>query len=107
VAEFRLKKGDRLPKLRMVLADSAGVALNLSLATVTFRMRLRGSATLATLTGAASVVDALTGVVEFAWGAGDSAAPGVFDAEWILTYAGGTQTVPTAGYVTVVIEPTA
>jgi len=105
MAEFRLKQGDRLPKLRAALTDSNGAALDLTGATVAFRFRARGGALL-TLAGVASVVaPATSGVVEFSWGAGDSATPGVYESEWVLTYAGSAQTVPTSGYLVVVVEP--
>lgn len=106
MATFQLKQNDRLPKLRAALTDSTGAALDLTGATVGFRMRARGTGTAVVLTGtAAAVTPATSGVVEYTWGAGDTATPGVYDAEWVLTYAGSVQTVPTTGYLVVVVEP--
>jgi hypothetical protein len=105
VAEFRLKVGDRLPKLRMVLADSAGVALDLTAATVALRGHARGSAAVLGLTGTASVITALAGIVEYAWGAAEPLPAGLYDLEWVVTKSGLAQTVPTSGYVVLVVEP--
>lgn len=103
--EVRLKKGDVLPVLRMTLKDSDGVALDLtSVSAVTFRMRGRGAAAPKVSAAGAVVAPATSGVVEYAWQAADVDTVGVYDAEWALTYPGGGQTVPTAGYVTVIIE---
>lgn len=102
--EVRMKSGDRLPILRMQLADSSGAAVDLTGATVSFVMGPRGGG-LMTLTGVASVVTAASGVVEFAWGVGDLASAGVYEAEWRATWVNGRQTVPTSGYVIIVVEP--
>lgn len=106
--EVRLKKGDRLPVLQMTLKDSDGAALDLTAVTgVTFRMRARGDGRASALkvnSAGAVVAPATSGVVEYAWQAADVDTVGVYDAEWSLTYPSGGQTVPTAGYVTVIIE---
>lgn len=95
-----MKQGDRLPALRMQLTDSNGAAINLTGATVAFRMR-SSSGTNVTLTGEATVVSAATGEVQFAWGDGDTDTVGSYVAEWVADYSGSTLTVPTNGYVTV------
>jgi hypothetical protein len=41
--------------------------------------------------------------VEYAWQVADVDTAGVFDAEWSLAYANGTQTVPTSGYVSILV----
>ena len=105
--EVRLKKGDVLPVLRMTLRTD-GAVLDLSSVTgVTFRMRARGDGSAGALkvNSAGSVVAPATGgVVEYAWQSADVDTVGVYDAEWMLLYPGGGQTVPTAGYLTVIIE---
>lgn len=104
--EFRLKAGDRYPKMQLVLADSAGTPLNLTGCTVTLRARPRGSGASLTLTGVMSVVTPLSGVVEYAWGVAEPLPAGVYDLEAPVTYPGGqVQTVPTSGYVTLIVEP--
>jgi hypothetical protein len=101
MSDFVIKAGDRLPKLRMTLA-----ALDLTSVTgVTFRLRAQRGGALVTLTGTAAVVaPATSGVVEYSWGAGDTATPGDYFGEWVLTYAGPvTRTVPAPGFVTVTV----
>lgn len=95
-----MKQGDRLPALRMQLTDASGAALNLTGAAVTFRMR-SAAGSLVTLAGAATVVDATSGTVQFAWGVGDTATVGAYQAEWACDFSGSVQTVPTNSYITV------
>lgn len=104
--QFIIKKGDRLPKLRMALTDSNDAAIDLTDATVTFRMKKREAASLKVDASASVVGSATAGVVEYVWAAGDTDTVGVYDAEWVLTYSNGVQTVPTSGYVAVVVEST-
>lgn len=99
-----LKKGDRLPKLRARLTDSAGTALNLSGGSVVFRMRPRAGGALKVDDEVATVVDATAGTVEYAWGASDTDTAGMFDAEFAVTLSGLVETVPSSGYVLVVIS---
>lgn len=107
MSDFVIKAGDRLPKLRQTLYDGAGVALDLTGATVTMRLRDQKGTTLKTLTGSAAVIaPATSGVVEFSWGSSDTDTPGEYFAEWVLTYAGSvTRTVPAPGYVHVSVLP--
>lgn len=105
MATISLKKGDRLPKLRATLTDSDGAALNLSGASVVFRMRLRFSATALKVNAAATIIDAAAGVVEYSWGATDTDTEGAFDGEFAVTLGGLLETVPGSGSVLVVIEP--
>ena len=106
IASFTLKAGDRFPKLRLALADSGGTALDLTGCTVTMRGRPRGSGTALALTGTlAKVAPDTSGVVEYAWGVAEPLPAGVYDLEVVVTYPGGQlQTVPTSGYVVLVVE---
>lgn len=98
---FTIKQGDRLPALTAVLRDTEG-PVDLSAATaVALLMRLTGSTTPLTLTGTTSIVDAAAGEVRHAWGAGDTTAPGVYEAEWEVTFPGGTMTFPSSGWDTI------
>lgn len=105
MAQFSIKRNDRLPKIRMTLTDSNGAALNLTGAAVLFRMKARGG-TSTKISAAGTIVDAAGGIVEYPWAAGDTDTAGIYDAEWRLTYADGVQTVPTSGYVAIVVEQT-
>lgn len=105
MSEFPIKKGDRLPRLKMALTDSSGTALDLTGASVTFRMRARQGGALK-VNAAGSISGTPTaGLVEYAWAPGDTDTEGLYDAEWVLSYSGVPQTVPTSGFVTVVVGP--
>lgn len=55
---------------------------------------------------AAEIVDAAAGSVKYQWQADDTDETGRFQGEFEITFAdGGVQTVPTAGYIAVVITP--
>jgi hypothetical protein len=95
-----MKQGDRLPALQMQLLDAAGAPLDLTGASVTFRMRPSSGGALK-VNAAATVVDATTGTVRYSWAAGDTDTVGGFVAEWACSYSGAVQTAPTVGYVTV------
>ena len=106
MVDFVIKKGDRLPRLRIALTDSAGDALDLTGAAVTFRMKLRGATSLKVIAAASVVAPATGGIVEYTWGANDTNAVGVYDAEVVVSYVGETQTVPSSGYVAVIVAST-
>lgn len=104
--EFRLKAGDRFPKMQLVLADTSGTPLNLTGCTVALRAKARGSGVALTPTGnPLTIVTPLAGVVEYAWGVAEPFPAGVYDLEAAVTYPGGqVQSVPTSGYVVLVVE---
>ena len=92
---FDLKQTDTLPRLRASLITSAGVPVKLTGATVA--LILKNTVSNAVVSRAATVIDALGGVVEYAWQASDTSALAVYDAEWRVTWVDGVQTVPGAG----------
>lgn len=100
---FEIKRNDTLPQLRATLLDSTGAPLNLTGAAVVFRMRAKGSAVLK-INAAATVVSALLGTVAYTWQTGDTDTLSTYDAEWVLTYSNGVQTVPTSGYLAVKVS---
>ena len=97
-----MKKGDRLPLLQAELTDASGTPLNLTGATVTFKMRSRNG-TVLKVNAAASVISAELGVVQYAWGATDTDTEGSFDAEFVASFGGLPMTVPGAGAFLIVI----
>jgi len=106
MAEFVIKKGDLLPKIRIALTNTAGTALDLTGATAEFRMRLREGAIKVDDAVMSVVAPATGGIVEYTWAGTDTDTVGVYDSEVILTYVNGTQTIPSAGFVTVIVAPT-
>lgn len=99
MSDFSIKKGDRLPVIEATLKDATGTVVSLlSISGVRFIMRLPGAAT-PKVNAAASVVDAAGGKVRYDWLLIDTDAPGVYEAEWEVTFTGGKiQTFPTPGY---------
>jgi hypothetical protein len=100
---FFLKRGDTGPALQRQCLDEAGDPLNITGATVRFSMRARGGDVVVNR-AAASIVDAATGIVRYAWQAADTDEAGAFDAEFEITYLDGSvETVPNAGMIEVTI----
>lgn len=102
-ASFSLKKGDRAPSIAStLLVDDA--AVDLTGATVTFVMRLEGSA-IAKVNAAATIVSASEGKVRYDWGASDTDTVGMYQAEWSVTFPGAIKrTFPSPGYLWVEVQ---
>jgi hypothetical protein len=95
---FTIKRGDTAPAIRYLL-DPATVVL--TGATVRFKMRARLRAL--ALDGLAAVVTATgTPTVEYIWQPGDTAAAGLYEAEFQVTYSDGKiETFPNDGFIQV------
>lgn len=102
---FYLKSGDRLPKLRATLSDSSGVAINLTGGAVQFRMKRSDGTGDLKVNSPATIVTPTSGIVEYAWAAGDVDTPGDYIGEFSITISGLVQTIPSGGYVSVLISP--
>lgn len=102
-ADFAIKQGDRLPALRVTCQDADNVAVNLSGATASLKMKRRATgATTSSYT--MSIVDAAAGIVQYAWGATDTATVGTYDAEVVVTFADTRQeTFPNNAYIVIQI----
>lgn len=102
---FLIKQNDRLPEFAAFLKTKAGNAdaqpVDLTGATVAFKMRLPGSPTLK-VDAPATIVDAIQGEVSYAWAVGDTDTTGLYQAEFEVTFAGGaTFSFPTQGFLQV------
>lgn len=115
MSDFTIKVGDRLPKLRQTLLESDGSPIDLTLVeSVTLKLRDQRGGALLTLTGSSAIIAPATGgVVEYSWGANDTATQVDCFGEWRLTYAGGvTRHVPASSdsadpnFFTLSIAPT-
>lgn len=84
-ADFTIRQGDTLPTIATTLSDADG-AVDLTGAAVRFRLWPWDGGT-ATVDAVASVSDPTTGAVGYAWQAGDTDAPGLYRAEWAVTFA--------------------
>lgn len=101
---FYIKKGDRLPSLEVQLLDSTQLPIDVSNAVVTFRMRAKGGTSLKASGACTQPNGGTDGVVRFAWGASDTDTAGTYNAEFSCNFSSSLQTVPSSGYVTIVVE---
>jgi len=105
MADVDITEGDTFPSIDAALkqtVDGVETPVNLTGCTVVLRMR---SATLAIVTGAVTIVNATAGTVSYAWGVGDTGAPGEYTAEWrVTTGTGKVFTVPNKGSFSISIE---
>lgn len=100
---FEIKRNDRRPKWRVQLTAN-GDPVDVSAATaVRFTMKSSG----ATKVNKASMtlVNAATGIVEYAWAAGDTDTSGDFNAEVEVDWGSSeTQSFPSTGYFAIKIN---
>ena len=104
MASFFLKQDDTAPVFQYTVLDEDSVAINLTGATVTFYMQDENGIEVITA-GSVTITDATNGVVEYQWLAADSDVAGIFFAEFVITFSGGTiRTSPDPGSIQVVIS---
>ncbi len=95
---MRIKAGDTIPIAADLNADLTG-------ATVICRI-MHAPTGVFLLSGAATITDATNGLVSFALTAGQTAAPGSYFVEWVVTFGGGAvQRFPGSSYQEMVIDP--
>ena len=91
---FYIKQNDTKPSLFAQLL-SEGSAIDLTGATVRFHME-------SGVDSPAVITDAATGNVRYDWSTGDTATPGIFHAEFEVTFSDGTvETFPNDGYLSI------
>ena len=103
MADFHIKKGDLRPTLRITVKDGNNDAVNLTGATVTFRMKLKGASAYK-VNSAATLVDAPNGVVEYLWSGTDTDTAGIYFAEFRIVLSGAQQTSPNDRHLEVQIH---
>ena len=102
---FFIKSGDREPSLKAFLLQEDGTPVpNLAGATLQLRWK-RADNTNPPTVSAAVIVNAATAEVRYDWSIGDTATPGLYEAEWIATNAGKAQTVPSRGAFYFTVTP--
>ena len=105
MSDFTIKSGATSPDLVVTLLDG-GTPQDLTGASVTMRMRPVSGGPLTLEAPAAVVAPTESGVVSYTWVDDDTATPGEYEVEWVVTFANGTeQPFPGTGYTTVTIEP--
>ena len=100
---FTIKQNDTSPQIAATLQDGDGSAIDLTSATVKFHMKKIGAAT-ATVDANATILNANTGSVKYAWVSPDTATAGSFLAEFEVTYTnGGIETFPNDQSIAILI----
>ena len=101
---FRIKTNDTSPKLAVTLEDALGVPLGLAGCTARFHMKAFGASSLK-IDAEASIEDAVNGIVEYSWQAGDTDTAGTYYGEIEVTYGdNAVETFPNNGYFTIIIK---
>lgn len=103
--DFDIKSGATGPDLLVTLMDG-DLPLNLTGATVTFRMRpIEGGPLTINHAPATVVAPATEGQVSYQWQAADTALPGIYEGEFVVTFLSGqTQVFPKDSYVMIEVE---
>ena len=95
---MRIKAGDTIPITADLNADLTG-------ATGVICRVMHAPTGVFLLSGAATVTDAATGLVSFDFTAVQTATPGAYFVEWVVTFAGGdVQRFPGSSYQEIVID---
>lgn len=101
MSTFTIKENDTSPSWSATLTEAAG---NLSGSSVKLIMRKLGASS-AKVDASATIVDADAGIVRYDWQAGDTDTPGVYRAEWEVTYSDSSvESFPNGTFFLVSIE---
>ena len=102
---FNLVQGNSLPVVRALLEDASGY-LNLSSSSVYFVYRGKYTTGVAPVTGAAEIIDAAGGSVEYSWNNVDTSNPGVYYCYWMVSGTNGKiEHFPNNTYIKYLINP--
>lgn len=106
MADFELKQGDLEPPVSITLVDSTGAAVDVTTA-VSIKFKLAPVNTRVEMFSRDATIDlAAGGQFSYIWQAGDTAIPDVYYGEFTIEWPGPRdQTFPSAGYLTIAIEP--
>ena len=103
---FVLKETNTSPVLRATLKDVNRNVINLTGASIQFRMKEVGGSSLKVNATASIVGSASNGIVQYVWTSNDTNQAGSFNAEFEVTFADGSkETFPNEEFLTVVIKP--
>ena len=98
---FNIKQNDTSPTLSVVIADSDGTAIDLTGASVQFKMRAVNSSTLK-VNASASITNASNGAVSYTFSSSNTDTSGLFQGEFQVTFSGGAiETFPNAEYFSI------
>lgn len=97
---FKLKQGDTSPALRYALLPET---VDLTGASVRFQMRFRRGVIV--IDEDAGIESVSPPIVRHSWAEGSTDMPGIYEAEFKVTYADdSTETFPNDGFISVVIQ---
>lgn len=103
--DFSIKRNDTEPPLKATLEDGDGDPVDVSGATVTFHMKESRSGQTVVDKPATLVNDGEDGQVKYSWDGEDTEDAGEYDAEFEVEYgAGGVETFPNSGFLTVEVD---
>ena len=103
MADVVIKQNDTGPPVQATLKDATGAVVPLAGSSIKFKMRRSGIVT-PVIDDAATIVDAAGGQVKYEWSAEDTAAHGLFEGEFEVTFAGGViETFPNDSYISISI----
>ena len=98
---FNIKQNDTRPTLSVVVADSSGTAINITGASVLFKMRAVNSSSLK-VNSSATITNASNGAVSYTFSASDTDTAGLFQGEFQVTFSGGAiETFPNSEYISI------
>ena len=99
---FRIKQSDTSPSLEATLSDANLVPVNITSATVKLHMKALGGGVV--LDEQMTITDAVGGVVQYDWQAGDTSTVGTYYVEFEVTYSDASvETFPNTGSLPLVI----
>lgn len=99
---FRIKQNDTSPSLEATLSDANLVPVNITSATVMLHMKALGGSVV--LDEQMTITDAVGGVVQYDWQAGDTSTVGTYYVEFEVTYSDASvETFPNTGSLPLVI----
>lgn len=109
MADFYIRENDRRESLVATLKDASGVAVDLSsgVSGVTFNMRSKKTNAVKIAGAAASITTAASGIVTYAWEAGDTDTPGIYYGEFEVAFSTGASPLTFPNRGDIVIEVTA
>jgi hypothetical protein len=103
--QFSIKQGDTAPALEGICRDGFGSPVNLTGATVLFKMRLAPAGAVKIASGAMGAVgNVVLGRQKYSWSTSDTDTAGTYEGEVQATFSDGRiRTFPPDGYFTIEI----
>lgn len=103
--DFGIKQNDTKEVIQITCTDSSGAAVNVTGASISFKMKKPGSSTLK-VNAAGAIVTAASGIIKYVWATGDTDTAGEYEAEFQVTFSDSSiQTFPNGGNLSIYIYP--